>query len=74
MTARAIPTPEAWLAVDPHHACNGCLHGTGERGRRQCCHAEVIGPAGQAVPSHCARGREGACGPDARLLDMASWH
>jgi hypothetical protein len=47
----------------------------GPIGQRKCRHAQVVSPGGgTAVPEEQARSSAGVCGPDARLLDMASWH
>lgn len=67
--------PAAWATAHTLNACAGCLHACGQAEALRCRHAEVA-QANDGTPPPCeyARSSCGLCGPEARFLDMPSWH
>lgn len=71
------PTPQQRVQQVPAlRACALCLHSTVPPGATDmaCLCPTVIAIHGRTVTAQLARTGLGACGPDARHLDMPSWH
>lgn len=66
--AKALQVPEL-------RACALCLHSAGHQpGPQLQCHAPAVSAVhGKAASCSLARASSGACGPDARHMDMQSW-
>jgi hypothetical protein len=56
-------------------ACAICMHSAGEQlaSELACHNAEVAAIHRPGAPCRIARAQAGACGPDARHMDMHSW-
>ncbi|GLS13630.1 hypothetical protein [Hydrogenophaga electricum] len=71
----AIAITRAVRQVPTLRACALCMHSAGEQpGPELVCHCSRVGAVhGQRPACSTARAAGGACGPDARHMDMAAW-
>lgn len=65
----------AVMQIPALRACTLCMHSTVPPGATDmaCLCPVVIAVHGRAVTAQTARSGQGACGPDARHMDMHSW-
>ena len=59
--------------ITPFRACELCEHST-KRAERLMCDSPAVRLAGGLEALDVARSPAGSCGPNARHLDMTSWH
>ena len=59
--------------VTPFRACELCEHST-KRAERLMCDSPAVRLADRLEALDVARSSAGSCGPNARHLDMPSWH
>lgn len=71
----AIKTLRAAMQTPALRACALCMHSAVPPGATDmaCLCPTVIAVHGRAVTAQAARAGSGACGPDARHMDMHSW-
>lgn len=65
--------PLAVRLVTPFRACELCAHSTA-RAERLMCDSPAVRLSGELEALDVARSPAGSCGPNARHLDMPSWH